>query len=1851
MTAPVIFRQFSFLLLSICFLALYSCKKKTANAGDLPLGWTAVNIDKYVSEYSPLRISSRDAIMVRFSKIPDQFIAQSEMEANGIASIDPITEGKWIWKDAVTLEFQPKNPLVSNQRYEIEIQLDKIFKGVPAKEASAILALATYQQQLTISHEGIEYQTDGNGNAFIQVKGWINALDDADAGVIEKAVSAVQDNNNQLKIRWEHTNAKEHIFYISGISRTAKESELQIKYDATELDDDFKGVKSLKVVSINDFVFLESKVQRDGAKSIDLIFSDPLDEGQILDGIIQIKEWNEKIPSEINGNRITLYLEQYPESEIGLTISEELKNKNGKNLGTAVSQSLSFTPANPEVKALRKGVIMPETENIWFPFQAINLKNVEIEISKIYQNNVLQFLQYNALDQHYDLTPVAKIIYTGKVDLTKISPANNEEKWQKYTLDLSKMVNVDPGSIYNVEIRFSKEDVLRLDCNEPVSDDTNYGDSYYDEGYDDGNNPCKSYYYYGDHYIRTNIFSSNIGLLAKGSGDAKSWTIFVNDLISANGMSGAEVSLFDFQKQAVGKGATDGNGLVTVECTEKPSFIMAKKDGRYGYLSLLDQYANPLSDFDVNGKQLKDGLDAFIYGERGVYRPGDSMFVSIMLFQHGTSHQKPLAPGIPVKLQVEDSRGKIQYEKMITENIDHLYHCKISTSSQAPTGNWKWIVSVGGETFYKSVKVETVKPNRLKIRYENLVGPLNLFKEPNLTFESTWLHGATAAGLKANVEVIWSDRIQEFKNHRGYKFEDPARSSDYYPEKMYEGNLNDQGSASYVFKQNNDFKPASGLKAGIKTTVFEKSGNFSQDYATVDVNAYSGYVGIKVPESEWGGHYLKSGISQSFSIVALDPAGKPLANRELNVGLYKAEWNWWYNESNYNLLKFNSADHVGAIKTARIKTNGKGEAVYTDEYEDYGNFLIRVCDDVSGHCTGELFYTSKWGNPPSHGESAQIIKLTADKESYSIGEKIKLRVPSNEKSKILLSIEQGNQLIKTMVAAGKSKETIVEVPVTADMAPNIYLHLSLIQPYDQTSNGLPLRMYGVLPVKINDPARQLNPILEVPASLKPDETFTIKVKEKQNKPMAYTLAIVDEGLLDLTRFKTPDPLDHFFSKISLGLNTWDLFDKVMNPYGQEFENLFTVGGDADALNLNSVKKANRFVPTVRYLGPFESKGQAMSHQIKIEKYVGAVRVMIVARNGNAFGKAEETRQVKKDLMVQTTLPRILAPGDEFDLGANIFSMVKNLGKVDVSLEADKHFLSNGNKSQSLQFSREEDILASFGVKVGNIDGIALIGAVASNARLTAKDKTEIEIRNPNLPETRVREYKIEAGQKVNLPIELFGSKGSHGVQLEVSNMLPVNLQSRLQYLIQYPYGCIEQTTSAAFPQLYVGEIMHLTPKRQKEVNNNISKAIQRITTFQTSNGGFSYWPGNNQSEDWASSYAGHFLMEAKQQNYFVSEKMINAWYVYQRNIANKYSTQTDANHTAQAYRLYTLAKFGKPEAGAMNRLRQAKSMTSPATYLLAAAYALSGKSQVAKELLTQAQKLEGKAMTLDYDYISYTYASPLRDLALKAEAQMQSGMTGAALTTIKSIVQELNRNDWYNTQALSHALLVVEKFYKSADKKGLLASVQYNGKLLDKISTAKSMALVDLPLVENGVKQTLTFGNETKGPVYVKIVTKGTPSIQQGSSPNSKNIQLKVNYLDSEGRQINPDELNLGQNFTARVTITNPGTFGSVIENCALTFQLPAGWEVSNNRLLDIVAGNRNYEYQDIRDDRVITFLDLYRGASKVIEIPLIAAYTGNFYQAPISIEAMYNNEIFARTGSGRVTVKANNIDKSKLTQ
>ncbi|MBK8700187.1 MAG: hypothetical protein IPN29_11915 [Saprospiraceae bacterium] len=1836
-------------ILSVFFLFIPGCKRNTAVIGNGALGWSSDKIENYVAEYSPLRISTRDPIIVRFSKLPELTPSGTDLAVSGdIASLSPSAPGKFIWKDALTLAFIPESGFEANSQYVLELSLDKIYKNVPKEEARVSLALATLKQQLNLTMDGLNYTTGPDGKQLLQVQGHISALDFAENTEVENTLSALQKENNGLTLTWDHYNPREHAFTIGGIQRYDEDTDLEVTLNGKNLDDDFKGKRIIPVIEKGKFIFVSAKVDNDGTKMAQLVFSDPLDKNQDLNGLIEVQGLPDGINSEINGNIINLYLENMAAEEAIILIHASVKNFEGKSLGNEFTKAISFKPQLPEVKALRKGVIIPETENIWFPFQAKNLKAVDIEITKIYQNNVLQFLQYNAIDQHYDLMPVGKSIYKGKVDLTEISALSNKENWQKYTLDLSKMINVDKGAIYNVQITFIKEYIDSYPCpGENVNEQGGaYGESDYYHPDDDGINPCKDYYYYYDeHYVKTNVFASNLGLIAKGSTKG-SWNIVCTDILTAKGIAGTEIVLYDFQKQEVAKGNTDANGIVKLSCKDAPSFVMAKKGSTYGYLNLQDNYANPVNEYDVSGKALETGLDAFIYPERGVYRPGDTMHVSVMLYNHDET--SPLAQNYPLRLMLEDSRGKVQYDKVLAENLRHIYYFKVPTREAAPTGTWKLMAVAGSEKFYKNVKVETVKPNRLKIRYEGLTEKLSLFNSPQLEFNSSWLHGASADGLRAEIDITWSGKEAAFPKYKSYQFSDPARTIDPMPIRVFEGNLDASGKATYTLKDEPNLQPPSALKAGIKTRVYEKSGNFSEDYANVDVHKYSAYTGVKIPQSEWGGNYLKSGIPQSISLVSVDTKGKPLSSRKLVVGLYEAEWNWWYNESNYNILKFNSGQHIGALKTYNLTTNAKGEATWTEKFEDYGNYMVRICDEESGHCTGDFFYTSKWGNPPSNSDAPQLISLTSDKEDYKVGDHIKLRIPSNANSSIIISIEKGNEVIKLLHETGKDRETVMDIPVTLDMSPNIFIHATLLQPYGSGNQGLPLRMYGILPIKITDPGRTISPTIATQSVIIPDEDFKVTVAEKQGKEMSYTLAVVDEGLLDLTRFKTPDPVGHFFARLALGVNTWDLYNKVMNPNGEEIENLFSVGGDAESINLNSVKKANRFAPTVRFIGPFLLKpSQSNTHILKISKYVGSVRIMVVARSGNSFGHNELTRPVKKDLMVQNTLPRVLTPGDEVDFAANVFSMSGKPMNVTVNLLTDPHFKVAGNPKNTLDFRKDGDLLSYFKVSVGSLSGIGKIGSKVSAGNTVSQDETEIEIRNPNPERTEVKEYKIEAGKTVQLPLGLFGIKGSHTAELEVSNMPQFNIASRLDHLIQYPYGCIEQTTSAAFPQLYLADIIQLSPQRQQQTNQNITRAIQRMTLFQTTSGGFAYWPGNQGAEDWATSYAGHFLIEAKNKSFHVSDALLSKWYAYQKSRSAAYNDADPAHLHAQAYRLYSMAKYGKPDLGAMNRMRNMKGMDKISMHTLAAAYALSGKKDIANTLLKTGVTLP--ALSENRSYFDYTYGSVLRDKAMMAEAYISTSNVRQALDLVNSISQDLNTNQWYNTQALSHSLLVVQKFYQTADKKGLLGSVNYNGKLLEKINTNKRATILSIPLNESSKSQGLQLTNGTQGPVYVKIMVRGQDGIEKILPPRSKNLSIKVVYTDIKGKTIDVNDLAQGTTFKARITVTNPGTYGSHLSQLALNYIVPAGWEITNDRLNGNPNANSNLDYQDFRDDRVVSFFSLTK--SVTIDISLTATYGGSFYQPPVSCEAMYTNLVNASTGLGNVVVRRASTMEKELVQ
>ncbi|MEL7342430.1 MAG: alpha-2-macroglobulin family protein, partial [Bacteroidota bacterium] len=331
---------------------------------------------------------------------------------------------------------------------------------------------------------------------------------------------------------------------------------------------------------------------------------------------------------------------------------------------------------------------------------------------------------------------------------------------------------------------------------------------------------------------------------------------------------------------------------------------------------------------------------------------------------------------------------------------------------------------------------------------------------------------------------------------------------------------------------------------------------------------------------------------------------------------------------------------------------------------------------------------------------AQMLTFTADKPVYSVGETVKLNIPTGFAGRALVSVENGSKVIESHWLEAQKGNTDFSFKASAAMSPNVYVNITLIQPHAQTANDRPIRLYGVIPIKVEDPNTILHPELAMADVLEPNSRVQIQVSERDRGPMTYTVAVVDEGLLGLTRFKTPDPWSTFYAREALGVKTWDLYDHVLGAYGGEVKSLLNIGGGADGEGPEG-KKPDRFKPVVKFLGPFELKaGETNSHVIEMPNYVGAVRTMIVASNGQgAYGKTEKSVPVRKALMVLGSLPRVLGPGENVRLPVTVFSTDEGSKVVNVKVETGKRMLVDGPEKQVVRFYDAGEKMAYFNLGV------------------------------------------------------------------------------------------------------------------------------------------------------------------------------------------------------------------------------------------------------------------------------------------------------------------------------------------------------------------------------------------------------------------------------------------------------------------------------------------------------------------------------------------------------------------------
>jgi uncharacterized protein YfaS (alpha-2-macroglobulin family) len=1866
-----------FLILLTVIAGFSSCK---SNQKDII---PSAEYAPYVNAYTGGVISQNSTIRIELTQDQPMVDLNQELKDNPF-SFSPSLKGKTYWVSNNTIEFVPEEgALKPGAFYEGTFRLGD-FVDVGKKLEEFNFSFRVQERNFSIHTDPITVTATQPDQ--VTVTGEIRFSDVVKKEEVEKMLTAGSEKNKSYPVEITQTDhPTRYVFSISQITREAEDYQLEITAKGNPAGIDRTQNESILIPAKNSFRFLSAVRIDQPENGIEIIFSDPVSNTQDLKGLIDVPEVSSSI-FQIKENKVFVYFEAGKLNKLTLNIHEGIRNSQDKPLGTSHSISFSELNLKPQVEMATSAAILPDSKSLIIPFRAVNLYAVDLSVIRIFENNVLMFMQNNSLSSANELRRSGRLVYKKTLWLAKDS-SKDVHRWEDYSIDLAGLIHQEPGAIYRVILSFRQEysaypcggsenkemqfadnkssDNLTKVSGETLSeDDEAVWDTpetyYYYNGsvpmdwsqyrWTERDNPCHpSYYMNSDRIAACNILASNLGMIVKRNSLNKLW-IAVNNILDTKPVAKAQVTIYNFQLQPIGKGETNGEGLVEITPKGVPFIAVAEADKQKAYVRVVDGEEQSVSRFDVGGKDIQKGLKGFIYGERGVWRPGDTLHISFML----EDREKRIPDKHPVALEIYNPRGQF-YTKMIsTQGTNGFYTFAVPTQADDPTGLWNAYVKVGGTAFHKSLRIETIKPNRLKI---TLALPTILqasSKDVYAPLTSSWLTGATASRLKAKVEMSLSKVNTQFKNYGQYLFNNPATDFTTVRADVFNGVLDAEGRAGV----NIQLPVATGapgmLNATFTTRVFEPGGDASIYSQTVPFSPFTSYVGINLNQPK--GKYIETDKDHVFDIVTVNDQGQPVNRSNLEYKIYRISWSWWWENGEESFGTYINNSSITPVASGNLQTTGgKTSFKFRINYPDWGRYLVYVKDRESGHATGGTVYID-W--PDWRGRSnktdpsgIKMLAFSLDKDSYEIGETATAIIPAAAGGRALVSLENGSTVLQQQwLEVSDQGDTKLTFKITPEMAPNVYLHISLLQPHAQTVNDLPIRMYGIAPVFVTNRQTILQPQIKMPEVLRPETDFNVTVSEKSGKPMTYTLAIVDDGLLDLTNFKTPDPWNEFYAREALGIRTWDMYDDVLGASSGRYSSLFSTGGDASLKPADA--KANRFKLVVKFIGPFYlAKGKQQTHTLKLPMYVGSVRAMVVAGQDGAYGNAEKTAFVRTPLMLLSTLPRVLSTQEEITVPVNVFAMENQVKNVTASLEASGAGVQiTGNRQQSLTFDQPGDQLAYFTLKTGSKTGKATIHLTASGNGQQTKETIEIEVRNPNPVVTLRNSQWIEAGQEAELSYTLAGSSSANNqVQLEVSRIPSVDISRRFDFLYNYQHHCTEQLTSKALPLLFVSQFKAVDEQEAEKIKTNVQEAIRQIYARQLPNGGFVYWPGNAVADEWITSYTGMFLTLAQEKGYAVHPNVLNKWKRFQRAAAQNWRMPQEASNwqiwqseLQQAFRLYTLALAGAPEYGAMNRMKEQPGLSIQAKWRLAAAYALTGKMKPAGELVYNAE-----TTVIPYSSMNLIYGSSDRDEAMILETLILMKRDRDALQQAKKVSQNLAQENWFSTQSTAFALMAMGRLAEQLS--GTLDFTwSWNGKQQPAVKSAK--AVFEKEIATSPKSGTVSVKNQGKGALSVDLITR-TQLLNDTLPAIADNIRLDVKYTDMAGSPISVEDIRQGTDFMSAVTLSNiSGT--SDYSNLALTHIIPSGWEIYNERMIVPEASSSNsneantpessadkYTYKDIRDDRVLTYFDLRRGESKTFTVRLQATYAGNFILPAIQCEAMYDAVVQARTKAGRTTV------------
>ncbi|TGD83126.1 alpha-2-macroglobulin family protein [Hymenobacter wooponensis] len=1379
---------------------------------------------------------------------------------------------------------------------------------------------------------------------------------------------------------------------------------------------------------------------------------------------------------------------------------------------------------------------------------------------------------------------------------------------------------------------------------------------------------------------------SDIGLIVK-QGKAGSTLVFANSIRNAKALSGVEMRFISTNNQVMGTGLTNGDGVAKFDSTAQNSrfklgMVMAQQGNDFTFLDLSRSRVET-SRFEVGGLQSNAACyQAFLYGDRDLYRPGDTIQTNTVI---RTEDWQAPPKGLPVKIRLLLPTGKEYASLQKTLNAAGSFEARFLLPPAVMTGLYTLEVLTGNDVLLASrqISVEEFIPDRMKVTVKASRPVVKPGQAISALITAQNLFGPPAADRKFEVEFSLKEKPFTPKNYTDYTFainsgerqrgsygdQVSTPISDRFEKTTREGTTDAAGRGTATYEVP-DYSDLGILEGAAFTTVFDETGRPVNRLATFEVQTQPVLFGVKNMDE-----LVQTRQALPVRLVALTPAGTP-TSAQATVRVVRLLWETVIERQGGRYI-YNSQkrEQVVLSRTVTVASGGSDAGLgFTPTYS--GEYEIRVSRPGAVTYVAQRVYAYGYGDTQSNSfevNNEGEVTIEADKAKYEPGETANLLLKTPFPGRVLVTVER-NRVLDHFYVNTDEKSARVSIPIRTGHVPNVYVTATAIR--EIRDNRLPLTVArGFVPLTVEKPGAKLQVAIKAPAQSRSQTAQTIEVTTAPGAQV--TLAMVDEGILQMKDYRTPDPYGYFYQKRALEVQAYDVYPFLLPEPGTS-----STGGDGYDLSRRTTPVPNRRVKLLaKWSGVLtaDASGKAR-YKLQVPQFSGAVRVMAVAYKNDAFGSAEHAMRVADPVVISTALPRFLSPGDTIDVPVTLTNTTGKPMFVTVTTSSNGPLKSYFGASNKGFINGPRDLKGTipgeqttFGLAPNSehrltFHALAQHSIGTSNFIVTAvhqdghgktiekfTETIELPIRPASPLQKRTGSGVVAGGaaQQLNLRTDFLPS--SLRSQLVVSRSPMTEFAKDLRYLLQYPYGCLEQTVSAAFPQLYYGDLTatlgQKTGKPGKaglfNPNYHVQEAIRKVEAQQMYNGSLSYWPGGDYDNWWATTYAAHFLLEAQQAGFDVNKNVLDRVLRYLQVRVRK--RETDTYNIIQtggviqpvtlakkevAYSLYVLALAGRPDAVGLNYYKANRpQLAEDSRYLLAAAFALSGNQRGYQSTVSTRF---GAAPSIAGRQLDGAFSSPIRDEALVLNALLAADPANPQVNILaRQLSRQVKQAGWLNTQERSFALLALGKLAKKNAGSTVVASLLADGKAIGNFS-GKDLT------VSNVANRQLQLRTSGKGSLYYFWETEGISPTGQVREEDAY-LQVRRQFLDRNGNLVGSTSFKQNDLVVVKITIQSAESAGEV-KNVAITDLLPAGLEIENPRIgavrdLTWAKDAAQPDYLDVRDDRINLFTTVTTEPKSFYYL-CRAVSKGTFKLGPVSADAMYNAEYHSYAGSGVVRVR-----------